>query len=185
MAEHLLRLRSDELGPLAASVASAPAGRLPCDAIPLAIVGGPLVARDFALFDLLERLGGRVVLDATEGGTRLLPAAFDRMRMAQDPLAELARAYFDTVADVFRRPNDALYTWLKERFAEERVRGVLFRRYVWCDLWHAELYRLRRGSPVPVLDLDVDHDDQGPAFACRGCEARTIGRVEAFLEMLR
>ena len=147
-------------------------------AVPLAIVGGPLVEKDFDLFDLVDRLGGRVVLDATEGGTRMLPAPFDLGRVADDPLAELARAYFEATPDVFRRPNDALYTWLGSQFERCAVRGVLFRRYVWCDLWHAELNRLRQWSPVPVLEIDVNHDD-------RGVPARIVGRVEAFLEMLR
>jgi benzoyl-CoA reductase/2-hydroxyglutaryl-CoA dehydratase subunit BcrC/BadD/HgdB len=144
----------------------------------LAILGGPLIEKDFELFDLLERLGGRVVLDATEGGTRMLPTAFDRQRLAEDPRAELVRAYFEATPDVFRRPNDALYGWLGRQFAQCGLHGVLFRRYVWCDLWHAELARLRQWSPVPVLEIDVNHDDHG-------VPERIIGRVEAFLEMLR
>jgi benzoyl-CoA reductase/2-hydroxyglutaryl-CoA dehydratase subunit BcrC/BadD/HgdB len=147
-------------------------------AVPLAIVGGPLVEKDFDLFDLVDRLGGRVALDATEGGMRLLPAAFDPQRMADEPLAELARAYFEATPDVFRRPNDALFDWLGRQMAAQGVRGLLFRRYVWCDLWHAELCRFRQWSPVPVLEIDVHHDDQS-------VPPRIAGRVEAFLEMLR
>ena len=146
--------------------------------IPLAIVGGPLVEKDFELFEVVERLGGRVALDATEGGTRMLPAPFDSQRVVEDPLGELVRAYFATTPDVFRRPNDPLYTWLAHQFRDRGVRGVLFRRYVWCDLWHAELVRLRQWSPVPVLEIDVNHDDHG-------VPPRIAGRVEAFLEMLR
>lgn len=147
-------------------------------AIPLAIVGGPLVEKDFELFDFLECQGGRVVLDATEGGIRMLPSPFDGERVADDPLAELARAYFDSAPDVFRRPNDALYHWLDHQIQNRGVRGILFRRYVWCDLWHAELSRFRDWSPVPVLEIDVNHDDHD-------VPARVAGRVEAFLEMLR
>ena len=53
--------------------------------VPLALVGGPLVERDFDLFDLVERAGGCVVLDATEGGERTLPAAFDPERTRAIP----------------------------------------------------------------------------------------------------
>jgi benzoyl-CoA reductase/2-hydroxyglutaryl-CoA dehydratase subunit BcrC/BadD/HgdB len=171
--EELLRLRS-------ANFPSSPPRRPQgaSDAVPLAIVGGPLVEKDFDLFDFVERCGGRVALDASEGGTRLLPADFDQQQLADDPLAELARAYFDAIPDVFRRPNDALFTWLGPQMAERGVRGLLFRRYVWCDLWHAELHRFRQWSPVPVLEIDVHHDDQG-------VPPRIAGRVEAFLEMLR
>ena len=82
------------------------------------------------------------------------------------------------IPDAFRRPNTALYEWLGCAMGTREVRGIILRRYVWCDLWHAEVDRLRRWSPVPVLDLDGDRDDQ----SARG---RTVGRIEAFLEMLR
>jgi benzoyl-CoA reductase/2-hydroxyglutaryl-CoA dehydratase subunit BcrC/BadD/HgdB len=146
--------------------------------IPLAVVGGPLVEDDYWLFDLAERAGGRVVLDGTEGGERTLPAPFDHRRMAEDPLEELANAYFLNIPDVFRRPNDALYDWLGQHLAARNVRGILFRRYVWCDLWHGEFHRLKAWSPVPVLEIDVNHFDRGAA-------GRATARVEAFLEMLR
>jgi len=145
--------------------------------IALAILGGPLLEADYALFDLVEQAGGRVVLDATEGGERTLPAPFDPARIASPPLEELAHAYFDAIADAFRRPNDKLYEWLGRELATRQVRGIIFRRYVWCDLWHAELQRLKQWSPVPVLELDAGPDDTS-------APNRMQGRVEAFLEML-
>jgi benzoyl-CoA reductase/2-hydroxyglutaryl-CoA dehydratase subunit BcrC/BadD/HgdB len=149
----------------------------PCGAVPLALVGGPLADEDSGLFDLVERAGGRVVLDATEGGERTLPAPFDPERTRAGPLEELVDAYFGTIPDVFRRPNDRFYRWLGQQIASRGVRGILFRRYLWCDLWHAELDRLRQWSPVPVLDFDVVGEDDSAL-------ARTAGRLEAFLEML-
>jgi benzoyl-CoA reductase/2-hydroxyglutaryl-CoA dehydratase subunit BcrC/BadD/HgdB len=146
--------------------------------IPLAVVGGPLMDADFAIFDLLEEIGGRVVLDASEGGERTLPRPFDSARLAADPIEELADAYFRHIPDVFRRPNQGFYHWLGDALAARRVRGILFRRYVWCDLWHAELQRLKQWSPVPVLEIDVGYDDHGAWNRLRG-------RVEAFLEMLQ
>jgi benzoyl-CoA reductase/2-hydroxyglutaryl-CoA dehydratase subunit BcrC/BadD/HgdB len=150
----------------------------PFSAVPLALLGGPLVEKDDGLLDLVEQAGGRVALDGSEGGQRTLPAPWDGRRLDEDPLRELARAYFDAIPDVFRRPNDGLYAWLDQQFAACGIRGVIFRRYVWCDLWHAELHRLRQWSPLPVLEIDVNHDDHG-------VPARIAGRVEAFLEMLR
>ncbi len=145
--------------------------------IALALLGGPLLEQDRTILDTVEQAGGRIVLDATEGGVRTLPAAFDPDRVRREPLEALADAYFCAIPDVFRRPNDGLYQWLGEHIAAHQVRGILLRRYVWCDLWHAESQRLRGWSPVPILEIDSDHDDQGAL-------ARTLGRVEAFLEAL-
>jgi benzoyl-CoA reductase/2-hydroxyglutaryl-CoA dehydratase subunit BcrC/BadD/HgdB len=149
----------------------------PRDGVPLALVGGPLTEEDFEIFDLIEQAGGRVVLDATEGGERTLPRPLDAERTRRDPLDELADAYSLSIPDVFRRPNDLLYEWLRRELAVRQVRGILFRRYLWCDLWHAELHRLKQFSPLPVLELDVVSDDGSS-------RSRTLGRLEAFLEML-
>ncbi len=147
------------------------------DGIALAIVGGPLLEQDYQVFEWVRQAGGRVVLDATEGGQRTTPAVFDRRRLREDPLAELADAYFGGIRDAFRRPNHRLYEWLAREMLARQVRGVLLLRYVWCDIWHAELHRLKQHSRVPVLDVDLGHDD--------GSFARTMGRIEAFLEMCR
>jgi benzoyl-CoA reductase/2-hydroxyglutaryl-CoA dehydratase subunit BcrC/BadD/HgdB len=146
--------------------------------IPLAILGGPLMETDRDFFALVERAGGRIVLDATEGAERTSPRPFDAERVATNPLEELADAYFDGIPDAFRRPNTALYEWLGRELAARQVRGIILRRYLWCDLWHAELQRLREWSPAPVLEIDVGPDDIG-------APNRVQGRIEAFLEMLR
>ena len=163
-------LRSGKLDCDWDSTASSPRG------VPLVLVGGPLPENDHELLEIIERAGGQVVLDATEGGERTLPIAFDRDAARADPLAELARAYFGAIPDVFRRPNDCFYDWLSEQMANRQARGILFRRYLWCDVWHAELQRMREWSPIPVLDLDVSDDDAD--------WSRTLGRIEAFLEMM-
>jgi len=144
--------------------------------IPLAVLGGPLLKTDYALFDMIEQAGGRVALDATEGGERTLPRPFNPINITVKPLQELAAAYFDGIPDVFRRPNNGLYEWLGRELAARQVRGIIFRRYVWCDLWHAELHRLKQWSPAPVLEIDGD-DANAPN--------RVQGRIEAFMEMLR
>jgi benzoyl-CoA reductase/2-hydroxyglutaryl-CoA dehydratase subunit BcrC/BadD/HgdB len=146
--------------------------------VPLAILGGPLMDGDNGLFEIVKRAGGRLVLDATEGGSRTMPRRFDPARMASDPLQELADAYFDGIPDVFRRPNSGLYEWLDRELTARGVRGIIFWRYVWCDLWHAELHRLRQWSPMPVLEIDVGPDGITTPN-------RVQGRIEAFLEMLQ
>ncbi len=148
------------------------------DGIPLALIGGPFLAEDSAFLTAVEEAGGRIVVDASEGGERTLPAPADRGHLKTDPLDELVRVYFDTIPDVFRRPNTRLYEWLGEQLSAHSVRGIILRRYPFCDLWHAELHRLRQWSEVPVLDIDVAGADESES-------ARVFGRIEAFLEMLR
>lgn len=154
------------------------AGRAPGSGVPLAVLGGPWLEADGAIFDFIEQANGRVVLDATEAGERTLPAPFDPWRTEHRPLEELVDAYFGSIPDVFRRPNAALYEWLARQLAARDVRGIVFRRYVWCDLWHAELPRLKECCRLPVLDLNAAMDDAGAA-------ARVQGQIEAFLELLR
>lgn len=144
--------------------------------IPLATIGGP-PASDDEFSSLVFQAGGRIVLDAGPYGERALPRPFDEGRLTEDPLSELADAYF-AIPDVFQRPNTRLYEWLGERIAERNIRGMLFFRTVFCDLWHAELQRIREWSPVPILDIDVPGGEEGRP-------TRTLGRIEAFLEMLQ
>ena len=146
--------------------------------VPLAMVGGPLMRQDFELFDMIEQSGGRVVLDATETGERGMCAPFDRRKLRDDPLMELADAYFGSIPDASRRPNSELYTWLKRELAGKGVRGIIFRRYVWCDMWHAELRRLKDWTDLPVLDIDTAGDNETDRH-------RTANRIRAFLEMLQ
>jgi len=148
------------------------------DGIPLALIGGPLLEDDEPIFDLIHQAGGYVALDGTEGGPRTLPASFDREQLESEPLAELARAYFDAIVDPFRRPNDGFYRWLARELPRRQVRGVVLWRYVWCDLWHAEAHRMKQTCSVPLLDLDTCRDDDGSL-------QRAAGRIEAFLEMLQ
>ena len=142
----------------------------------IAILGGPLRKSDFGIFDLIGNTGGDVVLDATESGERTLPARFDGERLQQDPLAELAHAYFGTIADISRRPNSILYKWLDRKIAERSVQGIILWRYVWCDLWHAEVECLRERTGLPILNLDVDGTPG--TFT----NPRVTTRIQAFLD---
>jgi benzoyl-CoA reductase/2-hydroxyglutaryl-CoA dehydratase subunit BcrC/BadD/HgdB len=146
------------------------------EGVAVALAGGPMVAGDFELLDRIEGWGGRVVLDATESGERTWPAPFDPRGLADDPLAALAEAYFGNMPGLFRRPNTQLYEWLRRESGERGVRGVVVRRYVWCDGWHAESARLKEELGLPVVDVG---DDDSIA---RG---RTATRLQAFLEMRR
>ena len=172
-AETLVHLRGDVTS---GNVAESPGDS--ANGIRLALIGGPLLAEDVSFLEMVENAGGRIVVDASEGGERTLPAAIDHRRLKNDPLDELVRIYFDTIPDLFRRPNTRLYEWLGEQLTAHSVRGIILRRYPFCDLWHAELHRLRQWSDVPVLDIDVTTGEEGES-------SRTLGQIEAFLELFR
>jgi benzoyl-CoA reductase/2-hydroxyglutaryl-CoA dehydratase subunit BcrC/BadD/HgdB len=170
--EAVVRVRGDLSGTPAWTEGKTNNGR-----IPLALVGGTMLEGEL-LYLTIQNAGGRVALDATEAGPRTLPARFDPVQLNTNPIEELVRAYFDAIPDVFRRPNDRFYEWLWPRIALHGVRGMIVRRYIWCDLWHVELARLRQESTVPVLEWDSTGDD-------RGAQAGAPSKLEAFLEMLR
>ena len=146
--------------------------------VPLAIVGGPMSVSESDIFGIIERAGGSVVLDGTEGRGLGDWGRFDRGRLADDALGELARVYFEEYPAVWKRPNGQYFEWLNRMCEERGVRGVIFHRIVWCDIWHAELGRIRETVGVGVLDLDVTDD-------WATTSERTINRIEAFLETLR
>jgi len=148
------------------------------DGISLAIVGGPMLQGDLDIFEVIERAGGHVVLDATETGQLGMCDTFDKSRLAADATDELARAYFEYIPAVWKRPNDGLFEWLKAHCAGRGVKGIVFHRFVWCDLWHGELYRIRESLGLPVLDLDVSGDRHW-------ISERTVNRIQAFLETLQ
>jgi benzoyl-CoA reductase/2-hydroxyglutaryl-CoA dehydratase subunit BcrC/BadD/HgdB len=152
-------------------------GNLPQE-LRLALVGGPISPGDYELLTVVEDAGGRFVLDATESGERTLPAPVDIDRLQADPREELVRIYFDCIPEVFQRPNDRLFTWLRAEVAQRCVRGILVRRHVWCDHWHGEMARLREELAVPILEWDGAGNDPR-------AQASAVGRMEAFLEMLR
>ena len=141
----------------------------------VALLAGDTIDDSPSLAELIHNAGGQVVLDATDGGERTRPSEPDPTLLATDPLEALVNSYFDHIRDVYRRPNSQLYDWLDRRMAEQQVQGLILHRYVWCDLWHAEVGRLKQWSRVPVLDLDNDGQWSGSLQT----------RLEAFLEVLQ
>jgi benzoyl-CoA reductase/2-hydroxyglutaryl-CoA dehydratase subunit BcrC/BadD/HgdB len=116
------------------------------------------------------------VLDATEYGERSLPGLADMEKLRADPLRELARIYFQTIPDAFRRPDAMLHDYLRREIVARGAQAVLLVRCVWCDQWHAQVARLKATLGVPVVDIDF-----GPSSTDRG---RICSRIDALLEGL-
>jgi len=147
-------------------------------AVPVALLGGPMMRGHEALFGYVAEAGGRVVLDGTETGERTRPAPFDRRRAGRDdPLLALLDAYFGALPMVFRRPDTALADYVARVPERTGARGIVVWRYVWCDHWAAFAPRVRPLAGAAVLDLVTEGDP--PAMT----HARD--RIAAFLELLR
>lgn len=143
--------------------------------VPIALIGGPLTSQDLSLFDVIQDAGGNVVLDGTETGERTMPRKFHRQQTHEDPLLELTDAYFGYIPDAFRRPNSELYVWMKREFQANHVKGVILIRNVWCDIWHAEVARIREWIRIPLLDIDLNGENP---------VSRNKTRIRSFLELL-
>ncbi|MBM3881042.1 MAG: 2-hydroxyacyl-CoA dehydratase [Verrucomicrobia bacterium] len=154
-----------------------PSGPLPAEAVPLALVGGPLPMAHWGLIEALERAGGRVALNATETGERSLLPQFRLDQARTDPVAALVHGYLGHSVDVFQRPNTRLYAWLGQQVAAWRIRGLVLWHFVGCDLWRAEAQSLREAFRLPVLVLEAGEG--------AGDSPRSLGRLEAFLELLK
>jgi benzoyl-CoA reductase/2-hydroxyglutaryl-CoA dehydratase subunit BcrC/BadD/HgdB len=143
--------------------------------ISLAVIGSALTRSDEPLFGVVETLGGAIVFDGTENGEAMLPARFDRRELRQSPLEVLAAAYFFHIPAVFRRPNSALFSWIRQEIDKRAVRGVLLVRQAWCDLWHAEVHRFKEWLGVPVIDIDITTE---------AGKHHSVTRINALLELV-
>jgi len=145
----------------------------------LGLVGGPFTAQHWALLDEMERAGGSVVLNGTEAGERSLgagePDGGEDLAASLTP-EQLSGLFLSQIVDVFQRPNDRLYEWLRQRVRARRVEALVLWHYFGCDLWRAELQTLRETLRLPVLMLEAD--ETGGGFP------RNRTRLQAFLEAL-
>jgi hypothetical protein len=142
--------------------------------IPLALAG-PHEAIDNSLWrDDMARAKAEIRLDLS------IPQFpfFDRRSLLQDPFAELADACFDAIQDIFQRPNTGFYRKMELSLRNNPVKGLIIRRYLWCDLWRAEAPRLKQWSRIPVLDLEI-----GEQLRDGGNRLRT--RIQSFMEMMQ
>lgn len=145
--------------------------------IPIALFGSPITAHAMDLLDVIESAGGRIAWDGSESGEGGLCRPFNRQALAADPFQEMVRAYFSSIIHIGRRPNQMVFDWLREQVKNTKVSGVIFHRQVWCDLWHAEVARIREIVKVPMMDLESTGAWQAEA-------PRLRTRIEAFVEAL-
>ena len=125
---------------------------------------------------MLAHAGAGVELNATDSGERGLFPLWNIPAQLDEPAAALARACLASGADVFQRPNTALYEWLRLRLTERRIQGIVLAVPLNCDLWRGEAESLREVFSLPVLVLEIQESHAG--------DPRMAGRLQAFVETL-
>ena len=176
-AEAVAALRGDLPRPVAA--AGLTASRRPDAHSVWRWSAGRCLAPDWEIFDAVEKMGGplRARRHAKAASGRC-PAASIRSGRSDDPLGELADAYFGRSPTFFSGPTTTLHRWLARELAARRVQGIVVHRCVWCDLWRAETARIRQSCSLPLLELTA----VGEEGAAAGGDA---GRLESLLEILQ
>jgi benzoyl-CoA reductase/2-hydroxyglutaryl-CoA dehydratase subunit BcrC/BadD/HgdB len=140
---------------------------------PRLMVGGSLLAEDdHWLIELVEQRAD-IVADFLCTGSRSFA---EDVAETQDPVQGLAEFYYSRIPCMQRRPNDALYNYVRELAGARRVAGILYKTLLYCDPWNFEAKRLKTALGLPLLHLDTDYSKENRE------QVRT--RVEAFLEML-
>jgi benzoyl-CoA reductase/2-hydroxyglutaryl-CoA dehydratase subunit BcrC/BadD/HgdB len=142
--------------------------------IPLALAGPHGTAGDSVWLEVLAEADAGILVDCS----KQMSPVFDRRAVGQDPFSELSDACFDAIHDVFQRPNSRFYQKLDRALQKREVKGLIVCRYLWCDLWHAEIHRLKQWSPVPVLDLEIGNSPRDERH-------RLATRIQSFVEMVQ
>ncbi|OHB57417.1 MAG: hypothetical protein A2Y07_04330 [Planctomycetes bacterium GWF2_50_10] len=144
----------------------------------VAVIGEHRLAQSSDLFNLIEQLGGRVVLDALGTSGCTSPAKIEMRSFYKDPLEEITSAYFGTIPSIFRRPNIMFYSWLRNAFVQNRPHGLLIQNFTWCDIWKAEIDVIKKQINIPVLEITIADTNEY-------LQPSIINRIEAFMETLK
>jgi benzoyl-CoA reductase/2-hydroxyglutaryl-CoA dehydratase subunit BcrC/BadD/HgdB len=136
-------------------------------AVRIGLVGGPMRRQDHWIMRQVALAGGKVVLDATETGERTWPLPFEEIALQSDPFAEMIRCYFQGIPDAFRRPDERLHEYLRLEVKRRKIAGMLLVRFVWCDLWHAELNRMKEVLGIPIVEIELGEESDHQRLATR------------------
>jgi benzoyl-CoA reductase/2-hydroxyglutaryl-CoA dehydratase subunit BcrC/BadD/HgdB len=143
----------------------------------IALMGGPEVGSGSGFIKILEDNSANIALDATEQGEISQPD-IDFENLDENPVAELANAYFAKMPDIAKRPNTQFYEKVKIMIKERGIDAIIVRIYPWCDLWHAEVQRIKEFFDLPVLHVTADIN------VLPENDKRLQTRLNAFMEML-
>lgn len=127
------------------------------------LLGCTLTETDYTVLQLLQQIGLDFVLYAAEGPLASQENSLAACSAARPP-------------PIGQRPNASFFTWVRQASQTSELEGWVLLRQPWCDLYHAEVSRLKTATGLPCLDLETG---ASPSLAA----IRT--RAEAFAETLQ
>lgn len=159
------------------------------------LLGCCLTEADVDMVEMLRQLGLQIAFNATEspldevekrltaplrtvGGSVNEDAPAPVMAVdcvCSVPVRAISLDSFDLCPAIAQRPNARFFEWLRQVGQSAQLEGWVLLRQPWCDLFHAELPRLKSETALPWLDLETG--------ACPAVESLRT-RAEAFAEAL-
>ncbi|MFC1823472.1 2-hydroxyacyl-CoA dehydratase subunit D [Thermodesulfobacteriota bacterium] len=131
---------------------------------------------DAALVDVIERNGGRVVMDDTSSIGRLFGS---KVEIEDDPVGSLARHYVCKVTGCYRLSYEERWERIDNLIKEWKINGCIHIIQKFCDtsLFESPLIQEDlEALGIPSLVLDID--DTSPGMG------QLETRVQAFIEMV-
>ena len=139
--------------------------------------GNMLAVGDYKVIDMIEELGGSVVIEQFCGGVRHY---LDNINLNGDLLEAIARRYLSERAPcAFMRPSRERIDLTVKLAKEFKVDGVIWYQLRYCDTYNMEFFyfnNIMKDAGLPVLQLESEYDVEE-----RG---RLLNRVEGFMESL-
>lgn len=166
--KRMLNLLNDLL-----SMVRAAAGAVDKNRVRLLLTGSIVAEEDRTLIEIVED-SADIVADTVCTGSRWFN---EEITVEEEPFAGLACFYFNRTPCACRRPNSALFDYIREQVKERKVQGIVNKSLLYCDAYRFEGKWLRQELGIPVLEVDGDYSQENRQ------QLRT--RIEAFLEMLR
>jgi benzoyl-CoA reductase subunit C len=126
---------------------------------------------------IIEELGGLVVIDSLCLGTRYF---WDLVDEKKNPIDSLAERYLSKIScPRMTDGQNQRSQFMMDLIKEFKVDGVIFQRMKFCALWWAEIFMLRnklKEEGIPFLDLEREYILSG--------EGAMKTRVQTFMEIL-
>ena len=141
------------------------------------LTGNMLAVGDYKVVDIIEELGGSIIMEQFCGGVRHYA---DLIADNGDLLKSIAQRYLCGKAPcAFMRPSKARLDLVAELAKEFRADGIIWYQLRYCDTYNMEFFyfnNMMKEMNMPVLKLESEYDVEE-----RGT---LLNRIESFMESL-